>query len=615
MALLLEPRPYQTEAIAANLAEHRAGGRGMLNVLATGTGKTLCFAGLYSALEKKVLVVCERQHLVEQQAIALERYTGEPWDIEMGDRRPGGFFHDDVGARGIVASMQSIQQERRLKLYSPYDFDAVIVDEAHHAVKKNAGYAAILDRFSWNSQCLLSGWTAWPVRADKCGFGDYFPKLGPVMLLRDAVDAGWLVEPKQRYVALSEIEWAAIPRNKAGEFDAGELADAMDRTELIEKGVHAALEVVGARPAIWFCASVQHAEHVNDAINKRRGRSVAVHGGSGGRYPPKVKPSLAKRAFGLGHFQHIVGCDALVEGYDEARIAAVVIFRPVRRFGRYLQMIGRGTRLNGLPNDHGSTPEQRRAAIAASCKPDTLVVDIVGASLEHKTRPVDLTDVLVPASGRGRDEVRKKVLAGEDSVVLAECEVWKRLEHDKALRDAVRAARVNYEVLDVSMWEDKPGQTATQRKSVKDGPSWPVVKKLRAAGIETNGLSKKEAERLFAHLKLQEQGRISEAQRELLEKFGENVVGWSQWKATIVLDLIKSRGWRPRGFPLLRECWSMNRSRAGYRCVITEKSPTGSRTHVVGPFFQREQDARRVISQCLENDPSEPEQRTMFHVG
>lgn len=601
--LKLTPRPYQTQAITTNVAAV-GNERGLLNVMATGVGKTLCYAGVYTEVEKKVLVLCERQHLVEQQALALESYTAEPWDIEMGDRRPGGHYHGDVGARGIVASMQSLQQARRLMAYDPWRYDVVNVDEAHHAAKKNKGYQVVLDHFAKNQRLLLCGWTAWPVRGDKVGLGDYFPKLGHVLMLRDAIDDGWLVEPKQRYIALGEIEWEKIRRSTHGEFSPEQLAEAMDRTELVHKGVVTALQQLGDRPTIWFCASVEHAEHVTDAINTYiTGTAVAVHGGSQGRYPPKVRPRLAKRAFRSGHYQHVVGCDALIEGYDEPRIRAVVIFRPVRRFGRYLQMIGRGSRLLDMEPSHEFNGEFRRCQIAASAKPDYLVLDVMGATLEHKHRPVDLCDVLIPGAFKPlREKVRKDIADGKaESILLSEMEHRLRLEKDRKLRMSVKAKKVDHATIPIDMWEDKPHQGGAQRKKASDKPSWPVLKTLRAAGIETAGLSKKESQFLYAQCKLEEAGRVGDGQRKLLEKYGENPDGWTPWKASILIDLIKCQGWRKREFALTRDVWRMRPTPEGWRIVIVEKKATGGvREYIVGPRFHEEVHARRVISQCLE---------------
>jgi hypothetical protein len=78
-------------------------------------------------------------------------------------------------------------------------------------------------------------------------------------------------------------------------------------------------------------------------------------------------------------------CGLCREGYNDPDIGCVAIFRPVSKKASSLaeQMKGRGCRpcrsvipvLNRL-----ATPEERVAAIAASEKPDCLIVDLVGAT-------------------------------------------------------------------------------------------------------------------------------------------------------------------------------------------------------------------------------------------
>src|SRR5690606_33904338 len=66
--------------------------------------------------------------------------------------------------------------------------------------------------------------------------------------------------------------------------------------------------------------------------------------------------------------------------------------RPTKSRSLYCQMVGRGTRpLAGIVDQH-DTAEGRRAAIAASTKPHTLILDFVGNSGHHKL--ISTADIL-----------------------------------------------------------------------------------------------------------------------------------------------------------------------------------------------------------------------------
>lgn len=68
------------------------------------------------------------------------------------------------------------------------------------------------------------------------------------------------------------------------------------------------------------------------------------------------------------------------EGYNDPEIQAVAIFRPTKSRSLAEQMKGRGCRpLRGIL-DGIATPEERRATIAASAKPNCMIIDLVGVT-------------------------------------------------------------------------------------------------------------------------------------------------------------------------------------------------------------------------------------------
>jgi superfamily II DNA or RNA helicase len=72
---MYQDRPYQTACGEANLADYDKGVRRMLNVMATGTGKTITFARLKelfkSRLPGQMMVVSHTEELVQQNAAKL----------------------------------------------------------------------------------------------------------------------------------------------------------------------------------------------------------------------------------------------------------------------------------------------------------------------------------------------------------------------------------------------------------------------------------------------------------------------------------------------------------------------------------------------------------------
>ncbi len=83
------------------------------------------------------------------------------------------------------------------------------------------------------------------------------------------------------------------------------------------------------------------------------------------------------RAFASGKIQVIANAQVLTEGFDEPTVDCVMIARPTKSQGMYVQMVGRGTRL-------------------APGKKDAVILDIVGAT--------DRLDLLTLPRLFGQDE-------------------------------------------------------------------------------------------------------------------------------------------------------------------------------------------------------------------
>jgi superfamily II DNA or RNA helicase len=121
--------------------------------------------------------------------------------------------------------------------------------------------------------------------------------------------------------------------------------------------------------------------------------------------------------FRAGRLQYLVNCGLFLEGFDAPNCAAVVMARPTKSLGLYTQVLGRGTRalpgvIDGLSPD---TAPARRQAIAASGKPDLLVLDFAGNAGRHAI--VTAADVLGGKYGRTVREYAVTTLTEEEEAV------------------------------------------------------------------------------------------------------------------------------------------------------------------------------------------------------
>lgn len=119
-------RFYQVEAceaIVAGFDEYRS----QLLVLATGGGKTQVFCALARQWKGKVLVLAHRDELVEQARARLEQMTGEQVDVEQAGRQASIF------SRLVVASVDTIKQQKRLDRFGKDHFGLIVADECFPA--------------------------------------------------------------------------------------------------------------------------------------------------------------------------------------------------------------------------------------------------------------------------------------------------------------------------------------------------------------------------------------------------------------------------------------------------------------------------------------------------
>lgn len=408
-----ELRPYQVEAIAAARDRFRAGDRGTLIVLPTGTGKTVVFAEIARLTVERggrVLVLAHRSELLGQ-ALRKLRDVGVRAGLEQGPYRAG-------SADVVVASVATLKG-KRLAAWAPDAFGVVVIDEAHHATSKS--YRAIVNHFVG---ARILGVTATPDRADGVGLDSMFgARPCYVLELRAAIAAGYLVPIKARSVQV-DVDLDAIKRSR-GDFDTGELADAYTEAAVLDASARALLAERGHRPTVAFTVNVAHAHALAAAINAHRpGLAVAVSGDSTDAERTAAAEGLIGGSIG-------VVCNAALwtEGFDCPPLSCVAIFRPTGSRGLFAQMIGRGTR----PHPQSS-------------KADVLVLDFAGTTKRH--RLATAADVL---EGDLPDEVADLVVEElrADGGGDVEAAIAKVKAHLAAVRNAPIARWLTSEIGDL----------------------------------------------------------------------------------------------------------------------------------------------------------------------
>lgn len=371
-------RHYQKTAIK-KLCEHfnSKHRRGLL-VMATGTGKTRTAISLVDVLQragwvKNTLFLADRKSLVKQAHKNFVKLMPEVSTcILSDDEKP------DMNARIMFSTYQTMINyvDNENKAFSVGRFDLIIIDEAHRSVFGK--YGAIFNYFD----SLLVGLTATPRdQVDKSTY-DLLQLEGGIpnfaYELEEAVEDGYLVAPTGlkyeskvlkegiKYSSLSSYEkeqlekvWEyeaakADPDNpQARDISSPELYKYIFNTrtvdkvlqELMERGIKVdSGEKIGK--TIIFAFNSQHAELIVRRFNllyPNLGPYFCRQIDYSVKYAQSLIDSFEQRE---SMPQIAVSVDMLDTGIDVPDILNLVFFKRVRSYIKFMQMIGRGTRLS-----------------------------------------------------------------------------------------------------------------------------------------------------------------------------------------------------------------------------------------------------------------------------
>ncbi len=439
----------------------------------------------------------------------------------------------------------------RLFKFNNEDHWLVIWDEAHKHAYQLQTVGHIVDWFRANPRHRDLGMTATPKRSDGVSIGfKMFPGIAidyPLWTPRGrcAVRDGYAVPYRQKYIEVEGIDFKdikALCGEDQSKWDA-EMAKQLETK--LTKVCGPMLEKVDDRRTLIFSPSVEMAQNVAHYINARAkvtcecgkvqwvesiegstagaqciqcGVMVATVATSDSIQAKAVwgeVPAKDRRDIYEGHqsgaFQFLSVCGLCREGYNDPDISCVSIFRPVSRAASSLgeQMKGRGSRpMRGLL-DRLSTATERLAAIAASSKPDCLIIDLVGVTglgdcattvlIYAEGCPDEVVERAQEYLSDGLEDVQEAIEKAEEEIVREKAERKReheerdRLAREKARERSKARAKARYTERDVGH-----GSTQHMPGSASDAQ----LRYLRFLGLEivNRDVTPAHASRMIDHL-------------------------------------------------------------------------------------------------------------------
>jgi len=435
---MLKLRDYQEEAVQTVIDEARQGVRRQLVVLPTGAGKTILAAALSQQAHGRVLMLVHRDELVQQ---SVEKF-GYIWpEQSIGVVKAE---RDEYDRQVVVASVQTLQHKRRRDRLNKDEFSLVIVDEAHHSPAES--YRNTLEDLGFlpdpSVGRLLLGITATPMRGDGIGLKGVFEKIVYRRSISDLVRAGYLADVQGIRVRTS-VDLNKV-RTVRGDFQAKDLSLAVDTPRRNKVIVDAYRKHGEQRRAVAFTVDIAHAQHIAEAFRDGGFRADWVSG----ELPIEERRERLRRLRD-GEIDVLSNCAVLTEGWDEPSVACLIMARPTKSTGLYIQMAGRGLRpypgkdyclvIDVSDNAHDicalGTLDGDDASFAAGRKTDGLDGGMAGG---EKEEPEEL--------GEGVQIVVSTI------DLLARSKFRWRIERNRMILEAAPGQEINLDEVEGDLW-------------------------------------------------------------------------------------------------------------------------------------------------------------------
>jgi len=345
--MILSLRPYQEKCIADIRLAFRQGHQSVLFQSPTASGKTVIFAFITEAAAAKgnrVIIMMHRQEILLQTSRAL---------LSLGV--PHGLIAPRFTPTKELVQVASVQTlVRRLDKFPVPEL--IVIDEAHHTVA--GSWRKIIEHFP---KAKILGVTATPHRLDGKGLGrksgGFYDTLVLGPSVTDLIEQGYLSKPVV-YAPPTGINLSGVHR-RFGDYVQSEVEEIIDKPKITGSAVEHYGKICPGAPAIAFCVSVAHAEHVAGKFNDAGIPSLSIDG--------KLNDAERKDridALASGRIRVLTSCEIVSEGTDIPIVTAAILLRPTQSLALHLQQVGRVLRIH---------PEKERS----------IILDHVGNTFRH----------------------------------------------------------------------------------------------------------------------------------------------------------------------------------------------------------------------------------------
>ena len=340
----------------------------ILTQLPTGGGKTVIFSymAISAALKgNNTLILTDREELLSQAGGTIKKFDVNPGFIKAGAK------YYDQRKNVFIAMSQTLRnriQDDYWRNFILNEIDIIIIDEAHIQEFNYLFEDGIL------KEKLVLAFTATPVRSgNQRQLGLDYDVLIRGAEPKDLIKKGYLLNCDLYEAETPDMSDVKINQSN-GDYESNSMFDKFNKPTLYQGLIRNYKEIADGKRMLVFCCNVEHAITTTKQLVQAGYRAKFVCSEPA---EPKEKANMSdadraiynekKRRFDffvqnymehsgprkdliakykLGEFEILVNVDMLTKGFDDNTIEVVAVMRATMSLALWLQMLGRGARIN-----------------------------------------------------------------------------------------------------------------------------------------------------------------------------------------------------------------------------------------------------------------------------
>lgn len=470
----------------------------------TGGGKTKTFSSIvedtYKFLPTAIMV--HRKELVQQICLTIaeegisHNVIASRKDIKgiiAAERRMFQKSFYNAQANVTVISVDTLLARGGIYEAWAKQIQQVIIDEAAHVLKENKwGKGAAMFP---NARIL--GVTATPQRLDRKGLGSHADGIFDVMV--EGPETQWLIDNgflSKYKIAIPESDYREHLVDKGSDtsdYSKAAMIDASRKSKIIGDVVESYKKHAMGKQAILFATDVQTAEDMEKKYIEAGIVAKSLDGTT-----PDAERLEALILYREKKIQVLINVDLFDEGLDVPGIECVIMARPTKSLGKFLQMVGRGLRphkdkpymilIDHVGNvlggaDHGRPCRMRKWTLDRISKRKQKLNfmrichhPMCNAPYDRALSICPYCETEVPKPKPGEGGIRSALERVDGDLVLIDPAFLRQLEHQSILEDpasvANRVSKAAGQAAAIAAMKNQRERIETQEKLVQAIGAW-----------------------------------------------------------------------------------------------------------------------------------------------